>query len=157
MKNNTVMRMTAGAAMSGALLLFGGAAVASAQPGDGRVDLAIGTAGVLTDVPIDAASQIASDVCKSELAEITVTAESVDTAGAQQSVCTNALGAVDFRQNGVDQQGVIEEPGTAEGTSFSEEPVEPTDPTVEDGTTEGSTDEAPVTTTTTVPEEAPAG
>ncbi|MGW0161558.1 hypothetical protein ACWDUN_19835 [Mycobacterium sp. NPDC003323] len=153
MKNNTVMRMTAGAAMSGALLLFGGAAVASAQPGDGRVDLAIGTAGVLTDVPIDAASQIAADVCKGDLGELTVTAESVDTAGAQQSACTNALGAVDFRQNGMEQQGMTEEPGTAEGASFSEEPAEPTDETVEDGTT----GEAPVTTTTTVPEGAPAG
>ena len=41
MKNNSVMRMTAGAAMGGVLLLFGGAAVAGAQPGDGRVDLAL--------------------------------------------------------------------------------------------------------------------
>ncbi len=157
MKNNTVMRMTASAAMGGALLLFGGAAVASAQPGDGRVDLAIGTAGVLTDVPIDAASQIAADVCKTDVAELTVTAQSVDTAGAQQSACTNTLGAVYFRQNGVEEQDVTEEPGTAEGASFSEEPTEPTDETVEDGATEGSTDEAPVTTTTTVPVPAPAG
>ena len=166
MKNNSVMRMTAGAAMGGAMLLFGGAAVAGAQPGDGRVDLAIGTAGVLTDVPIDSASQIAADVCKTDLAEITVTAESVDTAGMQQSVCTNALGAVDFRQNGVDEQGVAEEPGTADGVSFSEEPaepVEPTDETVQDGSAEdgssedGATEEAPVTTTTTVPEPVPTG
>ena len=112
MKNTMMTRMTAGAAMSGALLLFGGAAVAAAQPEDGKVDLSIGTAGVLTDVPVTTAAQIAADLCKTDLGEVTVTAESVDTAGAQQSACTNAtVGQVDFRQNG-QQPGEATTPAT---------------------------------------------
>ncbi|MFI2838385.1 hypothetical protein [Mycolicibacterium sp. PDY-3] len=161
MKNTMMTRMTAGAAMSGALLLFGGAAVAAAQPEDGKVDLSIGTAGVLTDVPVTTAAQIAADLCKTDLGEVTVTAESVDTAGAQQSACTNAtVGQVDFRQN--DQQPgeattpATPAPATAEGASYSEEPVQTEEP-VTDEATAGSTDEAPETTVTPVPQPEPAG
>ena len=145
--------MTAGAALGSALFLFGGAAAANAEPADGRVDLAIGTAGVLTGLPIEAASQIAAGVCDSDTAEITTAAESVDASGTQQSVCNNALGAVDFRQNGTSVEdgasGVIDAPGTAEGTSFSEEPA-PDDVTGdEEPATEGTVvPEAPTATTT---------
>ncbi|MGU3650942.1 hypothetical protein [Mycolicibacterium sp. A43C] len=158
MKNTMMTRMTAGAAMSGALLLFGGAAVAAAQPEDGKVDLSIGTAGVLTNVPVTTAAQIAADLCKTDLGEVTVTAESVDTAGAQQSACTNAtVGQVDFRQNGQQPDGATTPaPATAEGASYSEEPVQ-TDEPVGDEAPAGSTDEAPETTVTPVPQPEPAG
>ena len=159
MKKMTFTRVTAGAALGSALLLFGGAAAANAEPGDGRVDLAIGTAGVLTGVPIETATQIAAGVCDTDASTISSVAESVDTSGAQQSVCNNDIGAVDFRQNTAtveDGSGVIEAPSTAEGASFSEEPAaddvtgdeEPT-------TTEGAESPVAPTTTTTVP--APVG
>jgi len=167
MNKMTVTRVTAGAALGSALLLFGGAAAANAEPGDGRVDLAIGTAGVLTGVPIETATQIAAGVCDSDVTTISSVAESVDASGSQQSVCNNDIGAVDFRQNtaGVEDgsSGVIDAPGTAEGASFSsEEPATETEVPAPDAVTgdeeptapEGT--ESPVTpTTTTVP--APVG
>ena len=155
MKKMTVTRVTAGAALGSALLLFGGAAAANAEPGDGRVDLAIGTAGVLTGVPIETATQIAAGVCDSDATTISTVAESVDASGAQQSVGNNDIGAVDFRQNTATVEdgtsGAIDAPGTAEGASFSEEPVTETEAPAPDAVTG---DEEP-TTTTTVP--APVG
>jgi hypothetical protein len=158
---STLTRITAGAAMGGAFLLFGGAAAANAEPADGRVDLAIGTAGVLTSVPIETASQIAAGVCDTDLPTIASTAEGVDSSGTQASVCTSAeIGAVDFRQNTAGAEdgtsGVIDAPGTAEGTSYSEEPTEEPAPDVtgdEEPAVEGET---PVTTTT-VPAPSPVG
>lgn len=167
MKKMTVTRVTAGAALGSALLLFGGAAAAHAEPGDGRVDLAIGTAGVLTGVPIETATQIAAGVCDSDAATISSVAESVDASGSQQSVCNNAIGAVDFRQNtaGVEDgsSGGIGAPGTVEGASFSEEPATETElPAPDEVTgdeepamTEGG--ETPVTPTTTTAVPAPVG
>jgi hypothetical protein len=156
MKKMTMTRVTAGAALGGALLLFGGAAAANAEPGDGRVDLAIGTAGVLTGVPIETATQIAAGVCDTDAMTISSVAESVDASGSQQSVCNNDIGAVDFRQNTATVEdgtsGVIDAPGTAEGASFSEEPVTETEVPAPDDVTG---DEEPTTTTTPVP--APAG
>ncbi len=157
MKKMTVTRLTAGAALGSALLLFGGAAAANAEAGDGRVDLAIGTAGVLTGVPIETATQIAAGVCDSDATTISTVAESVDASGSQQSVCNNDIGAVDFRQNTATVEdgtsGVIDAPGTAEGASFSEEPVTETEVPAPDGVTG---DEEPATTTTT-PVPAPVG
>lgn len=156
MKKMTMTRVTAGAALGSALLLFGGAAAANAEPGDGRVDLAIGTAGVLTGVPIETATQIAAGVCDTDAMTISSVAESVDASGSQQSVCNNDIGAVDFRQNTATVEdgtsGVIDAPGTAEGASFSEEPVTETEVPAPDDVTG---DEEPTTTTTPVP--APAG
>lgn len=159
MNKMTFTRATAGAALGSALLLFGGAAAANAEPGDGRVDLAIGTAGVLTGVPIETATQIAAGICDSDASTISSVAESVDAGGSQQSVCNNDIGAVDFRQNTV---GVDDAPGTAEGASFSEEPATETEAPAPDDVTgdeepaiEGS--EAPVTPTITTPVPAPVG
>ncbi len=162
LKKSTLTRVTAGAAMGGAFLLFGGAAAANAEPGDGRVDLAIGTAGVLTGVPIETASKIAAGVCDTDQSTIASTAESVDASGAQQSVCTSPeIGAVDFRQNTTGAEagtsGVIDAPGTAEGTSYSEEPTEQPAPDVTgDEETAVEDGETPVTTTT-VPVPSPVG
>jgi hypothetical protein len=162
MNKMTVTRVTAGAALGSALLLFGGAAAANAEPGDGRVDLAIGTAGVLTGVPIETATQIAAGVCDSDASTISSVAESVDASGAQQSVCNNAIGAVDFRQNTVGVEdgasGVIDAPGSAEGASFSEEPATETEVPAPDDVTgdeEPAIEGSATPTTTTVP--APVG
>lgn len=166
MKKMTVTRVTAGAAVGSALLLFGGAAAANAESGDGRVDLAIGSAGVLTSVPIETATQIAAGVCDSDASTISSAAQSVDASGSQQSVCNNEIGAVDFRQNTAsveDGSGAITSPGAAdaEGASFSEEPVTETEvpaPAPDEATgdeepavTEGAETPVVPTTTTTVP------
>jgi hypothetical protein len=117
-------------------------------------------------VPIETASQIAAGLCDSDAATITTAAENVDASGSQQSVCNNAVGAVDFRQNGTSVEdgasGVIGEPGTAEGASFSEEPATDTEVPAPDDVT-GDEEPAledpdvPVTPTTTTTVPAPVG
>lgn len=96
---STMKQMTVGAALGGALLFSAGMGIANAQPRDGQVDLALGTAGVLEDVPIGAAAQVAAGVCDTDLGQITTLAETVDANGAQTNVCNNTVGAVEFRQN----------------------------------------------------------
>lgn len=137
---STMKRMTVGAALGGALFLSAGMGIANAQPRDGQVDLALGTAGVLEDVPIGAAAQVAAGVCDSDIGQITTLAETVDANGAQTNVCNNTVGAVEFRQN----EGA---PASAEEPQAAEES---TDGASADGTgpaegTDSST--APTTTT----------
>lgn len=149
---STVKRMTVGAALGGALFLSAGMGIANAQPRDGQVDLALGTAGVLEDVPIGAASQVAAGVCDGDIGQITTLAETVDANGAQTNVCNNTIGAVEFRQND-GAPASAEEPqsnqqGTQESTEGSAE--ESTDGASAEGTgpsedTDSST--APTTTT----------
>lgn len=99
MIKTTMKRVTAGAALGGAMFFAAGLGIANAQPSDGQVDLLLGTAGVLNNVPLGAASQIAAGVCDSDVAQVTRVAENVDTSGAQQNVCNSTIGAVEFRQN----------------------------------------------------------
>lgn len=138
---STVKRMTVGAALGGALLISAGMGVANAEARDGQVDVALGTAGVLDDVPIGAAAQIAASVCDRESGQVTPVAENVDVTGALQNVCNNNLGAIELRQNDAD--------GVAEQQDATEETTAPED-----------TETAPATTTAPeTPEEtdAPAG
>lgn len=157
MKKSTLTRVTVSAAAGGAMLLFGGMGTASAAPADGQVDLAIGTAGVLSNVPVQSAAQIAADICGGDVNQLAPAAENVDASGTQQAVCSYTLGSVDFLQNGStagapgQQQGMT--PGTADGASYSEEPTEEPAPTEGDET---APDEGAPTTTTTAPAEAPA-
>lgn len=132
MKNTTVTRMAA-AAVGGALFLSAGfvsAGTAGAEPSDGRVDLQIGTAGDLDAVPIAAASQIAAGVCDREVSDVTPVAQTVDTGSAQQLVCNNTLGAIEFSQNDIaddaedaateqqpDSDSAAEEPATSAPTT----------------------------------------
>ena len=99
MIKTTMKRVTAGAALGGAMFFAAGLGIANAQPGDGQVDLLLGTAGVLDNVPLGAASQIAAGVCVGDVAQVTWVAEYVVTCGAQQIVCNTTIGAVEFRQN----------------------------------------------------------
>ncbi|MGV0741307.1 hypothetical protein [Mycolicibacterium sp. XJ870] len=140
---STLKRVTVGTALGGALFLSAGMGVANAQPRDGQVDVVIGTVGVLEDVPIGAATQIAGGVCDREVGQVTPIAETVDANGAQTNVCNNNLGAVDFRQNeGAPAAGTAEQPeGTSEGAEGSgaaeETPAAPTTP-AEEGSGAGS-------------------
>ncbi|MBU8821813.1 hypothetical protein [Mycolicibacterium goodii] len=131
---STMKRMTVGAALGGALFLSAGMGIANAQPRDGQVDLALGTAGVLEDVPIGAAAQVAAGVCDSDIGQITTLAETVDANGAQTNVCNNTVGAVEFRQN----EGA---PASAEEPQAAEEST--------DGASAEGTDSSTAPTTTT--------
>ncbi|AKS35625.1 hypothetical protein [Mycolicibacterium goodii] len=141
---STVKRVTVGAALGGALFLSAGMGIANAQPRDGQVDLALGTAGVLEDVPIGAAAQVAAGVCDSDIGQITTLAETVDANGAQTNVCNNTVGAVEFRQNEGAPATAEEPQGTEQGAEES------TDGASAEGTgpaEETDTSTAPTTTT----------
>jgi hypothetical protein len=119
---STVKRVTVGAALGAALFMSAGVGIANAQPSDGQVDLVLGTAGVLEDVTLGAAAQIAAGVCDREIAQVTPVVENVDVTGAQQNVCSNTLGAVDFRQNEAEDVGAAEQqPEATEETTPAEE------------------------------------
>lgn len=92
-------RVTVGATLGGALLLSAGMGTANAAPRDGQIDVIVGTAGVLQNVPLSSAVKIAAGVCSSDATQLTQAAETVDASGTQQNVCTNEVGAVAFRQN----------------------------------------------------------
>ena len=105
---NIVKRATAGAALGGSLFFTAGLGIALAQPdtaGDRLVNLTLGNVGVLEDVNVDAAAQIAVGVCGGGLVlpDVTTTVTGVDTNGTETVVCTNNLGAVTISQNGPDQ------------------------------------------------------
>ncbi|BDY30056.1 hypothetical protein [Mycolicibacterium mageritense] len=140
MKISTFKRVTVGTALGGALLLSAGMGLANAEARDGQVDVVVGTAGVLEDVPIGAAAQVAANLCDRPDAQVTPVAQDVDVNGTQQNVCSGTVGAIDLRQNDASSaEGAAEEQeGTAQGTE----------------TTSPSTSAAP--TTTTAPAHAPA-
>ena len=142
MKISTFKRVTVGTALGGALLLSAGMGVANAEARDGQVDVVVGTAGVLEDVPIGAAAQVAANLCDRPDAQVTPTAQEVDVNGTQQNVCSATIGAVELRQN---------DAGTAEGAAEEQEGT---------GTAQGTETTAPSTsaapTTTPAPAHAPA-
>ncbi|RWA21897.1 hypothetical protein MELE44368_14475 [Mycolicibacterium elephantis DSM 44368] len=104
----------AGALMGGSLLFTAGLGVATAQPDatqTDRVNVAIGTAGVLEDVSVTDAAQIAAALCDVEVSQVNSVVESVVTNGDEQVVCTNNLGSVNIQRGG---PGQSESPGQAE-------------------------------------------
>jgi hypothetical protein len=131
---NTVKRATAGAALGGSLFFTAGLAIAFAQPDtadDDLVNLTLGNAGVLEDVNVVSAVQIAAAVCGGVAVpqQVTTTADDVDASGTEAVVCTNTLGAVTISQNGPGQSE--EEPGIAGETPTS--PTTTTTTTAEGG------------------------
>jgi hypothetical protein len=134
---NTVKRATAGAALGGSLFFTAGLGIALAQPdtaSDGLVNLSLGSAGVLEDVKVESAVEIAAAVCSGIAvpAQVTSTAGNVDTSGTEAVVCTkNNLGAVTISQNGPGQSE--QAPGIAGET--------PTSPTTTTTTTTTTTEE----------------
>jgi hypothetical protein len=137
---NTVKRATAGAALGGSLFFTAGLAIAFAQPdtaGDGLVNLSLGSAGVLEDVKVVSAVEIAAAVCSGIAVPQTVTATAtatgadVDASGTEALVCNNNLGAITISQNGLGQSE--EAPGIAGET--------PTSPTTTTTTTTTTTEE----------------
>jgi hypothetical protein len=105
---NIVKRATAGAALGGSLFFTAGLGVAHAQPetaDDGLVKLSLGSAGVLEDVNVASAVQIAAAVCGGVTVpqQVTTSADGVDATGTEAVVCTNNLGTVTISQNGPGQ------------------------------------------------------
>lgn len=129
---NIAKNAAAGAMLGGSLLFAAGLGLANAQPdttGDNQVNVVIGNAGVLEDVEVAAAAQIAAGVCDVEVDRVTTIAESVEADGGEQNVCTNNLGAVSIQQNGPGQSENT--PGQAEET-----PTAPATPTTSADQTE---------------------
>ncbi|MDV3127442.1 hypothetical protein M1247_21130 [Mycobacterium sp. 21AC1] len=121
-KYDTFKRVTVGAALGGALFFSAGVGLAGAEAQDGQVDVAVGSAGVLEDVSVASAAQLASKVCDGDVNQVTSAAQTVDANGTEQNVCSNNIGAVSFRQNdGTAAEGDENVPqGFAEGTGPGE-------------------------------------
>lgn len=141
-----VKNAAAGALMGGSLLFTAGLGIATAQPDaaaqNDRVNVAIGTAGVLENVSVTDAAQIAAALCDVEVAQVNSVAEAVVTNGAEQVVCTNNLGSVNLQPGGPGQSENA--PGQAEGTQGQAE------------TAPGHAAEAPAGAPAEAPAEAPA-
>ncbi|MCV7281987.1 hypothetical protein H7J88_20365 [Mycolicibacterium flavescens] len=139
MNSKNAKTLAAGAVMGGSLLFTAGMGIAMAQPDaaqDSRVNVSIGNAGVLEDVDVAAAAQIAAGVCDTDVNSVSALAQAADTEGTDQTACTNNLGTVVIQQNGPGQSENA--PGQAQGeaqeaTPTSEAPAEqPTEPTAEE-------------------------
>ncbi|WP_175616181.1 hypothetical protein [Mycobacterium sp. GA-1841] len=140
MKNDTLKRVTVGAAMGGALFFSAGVGLAGADTQDGKVDVSVGSAGVLQDVDVSSAAALAAKVCDTDAGTVTSAAQKVDASGTEQSVCDNTIGAVSFRQN-----EAAPAPGEAGTTPSS----------YTEGTGPHESDTAPTTTTSPTSTPAP--
>ena len=123
----TARTLTAGAVLGGSLLFTAGLGMAMAQPAtaqDGRVNVSIGNAGVLEDVDVTAAAQIAAGVCDVDVNSANALAQAADTEGTDQTVCTNNLGTVAIQQNGPGHSENA--PGQAQEAPATSEPAAPT-------------------------------
>ena len=117
--NSTMKRVTIGTALGGALLASVGLGLANAEPrADGQVDVVVGTAGTLHNVPVATAAQIVGSVCNRDVGQVTSAVEAVDANGGDQNVCDSTLGAVDLRQNDSSsaEEGTQSAPTTAPST-----------------------------------------
>jgi hypothetical protein len=100
--HSIVKRASAGAVLSGSLLLTGGLGVANAQPinlQDGLVNLAVGDVTILEDVNVGVAANVAAAICGLEVGPINVLGESVDADGGTETVCTVTGGPINLTQN----------------------------------------------------------
>ena len=138
---NAIKNVAAGTVIGGSLLFTAGLGIATAQPEtapDGLVNVSLGNAGVLEDVKVVDAAQIAAGVCDMEVDQVTTLAETTEADGTEQTVCTNGLGSVLIQQNGPGQSESA--PGHVEGTPgqsgdevLTTEPATPQEPSAEHG------------------------
>lgn len=136
---NAAKTIAAGAVLGGSLAFTAGLGLAGAQPDtaqDGLVNVAIGDVGVLEDVDVAAAAQIAAAVCDIEVGPVNALAETANIEGAEQTVCTNNLGPVLIQQNGPGQSENApgQQPEESPTTPTSESPTaDPEEPSAEQG------------------------
>jgi hypothetical protein len=146
---NMVKRTAAGAVIGGSLLFTGGLGIASAVPAtetnDQLVNLAIGNGGVLRDLNVDVASQIAGLLCgagsnangtsatgpngptasgmsasetSTNVSEITAQARQVDAGQMTSTTCNSSQGVVAISQNSTaSSPNAAESPGRPSGNS----------------------------------------
>ena len=135
---NLAKTIAAGAVLGGSLAFTAGLGLAGAQPdraNDDLVNLSLGSAGVLEDVNVTSAVQIAAAVCGGvAVPDVTTSADGADATGAEAVVCTNTLGAITISQNGPGQsenapgQQPAETPATETPTTTA-----PAEPSAEQG------------------------
>jgi hypothetical protein len=128
---NVLKTAAAGTIVGGSLLFTIGLGLAGAQPdtaNDGQVNVSIGNVGVLEDVAVASAAELAAAVCDLEVGPVNEQVTTVDADGVEQTVCTNNLGAIVVQQNG---------PGQSENAPGQQPEETPT------STTESPTEEAP--------------
>jgi hypothetical protein len=128
---NVLKTAAAGTIVGGSLLFTIGLGLAGAQPdtaNDGQVNVSIGNVGVLEDVAVASAAELAAAVCDLEVGPVNEQVTTVDADGVEQTVCTNNLGAIVVQQNG---------PGQSENAPGQQPAETPT------STTESPTEEAP--------------
>lgn len=92
--------IAAGTVLGGSVLFTAGLGIAGAQPADSpaadspddRVTVAVGGTPILESVSTDTAATAAGAICGSSTPEVSALAESVDVAGATQTVCSGLPG-----------------------------------------------------------------
>ncbi|AMO60227.1 Uncharacterised protein [Mycolicibacterium phlei] len=138
----TAKTLGAGTVLGGSLLFTAGLGMALAQPGsaaekadDGRVNVTVGTAGVLEDVELATAAQIAAGVCDIDDTSVAALAKAADTEGTDQTVCTNSVGTIVLQQNL--EQDAHQAP-TAQTPGASHEATGHESTTAEDSATDGN-------------------
>ncbi|MBT2551421.1 hypothetical protein [Arthrobacter sp. ISL-65] len=101
---NIMRKAGAGIALTGSLLLGGGALAGPAvaapnQTQDGLINVAIGDVTILEDVNIGVAAQVAANICGVKVGPVAVLGQAVDRTGAPATVCTTDQGPITLRQN----------------------------------------------------------
>jgi hypothetical protein len=102
---NSGRKAAASVALTGSLLLVGGALAGPAsaarpiQIQDGLVNVAVGDVEVLNDVNVGVAAQVAANLCDVTVKNVAVLATIVDRSGDSDTVCETDQGDVVIRQN----------------------------------------------------------
>lgn len=100
---NIMKRTGAGIALTGSLLLAGGAMAGPASAAtafqDGLVNVAVGDVTILEDVNVGVAAQVAAQVCGVKVGPVAVLGQAVDRSGATRTVCESDQGPVTITQN----------------------------------------------------------
>ena len=101
----TMRKVGASLALTGSLLLTGGAlagpasAAAPTQVQDGLINVAVGDVTILEDVNIGVAAQVAANICGVKVGPVAVLGRAVDRDSRDRVVCTNDQGPITLQQN----------------------------------------------------------
>lgn len=93
----------AGIALTGSLLLTGGAlagpASAANQVQDGLVNVAVGDVSLLNNTNVNVVAKVVAQICGVKVGQVAVLARAVDRSGATTTVCTSPDGPVVISNN----------------------------------------------------------
>lgn len=100
---STIRKVGASLALTGSLLLTGGAlagpASAANQAQDGLVNVAVGDVSVLNNARIGVAANVVAQICGLKVGPVAVLATQVDVTGQSATVCNAPSGPVVISQN----------------------------------------------------------